>query len=210
MILTEMMDRLEQRESRMIEIRRYLHAHPELSFEETQTAKYIEDFYKNVPIDKIDTHISGQNGIVVTIKGSKPGKTIAIRADFDALPIEEETGLPFASKNPGVMHACGHDGHTAYMMILTETLAEMKEELVGTIKVIHQPGEEKSPGGAVGIIHSGNLQEKPGCFFYVGASPENGKVYPHHNPKFEINEKSLLISAKAMAAAVLSYCGPAQ
>ncbi|WP_252233530.1 M20/M25/M40 family metallo-hydrolase, partial [Clostridium sp. DSM 1985] len=70
----------------------------------------------------------GGNGVVVTIDTGKPGKTLAIRADFDALPITEETGLAFASKNPGVMHACGHDGHTAYMLILGETLIEMKQE----------------------------------------------------------------------------------
>lgn len=73
-------------------------------------------------MDSIETNFGGQRGIVVTIKGSKPGKTIAIRADFDALPIKEETGLPFASKNEGAMHACGHDGHTAYMLVLAETL----------------------------------------------------------------------------------------
>ena len=178
MTLTEMMNRLEQKESRMIEIRRYLHAHPELSFEETQTAKYIEDFYKDIPVDKIDTHIGGQNGIVVTIKGSKPGKTIALRADFDALPIEEETGLPFASKNPGVMHACGHDGHTAYMLVLAETLAEVKDELEGTIKIIHQPAEEKSPGGAIGMIHAGVLDDVDVILgIHVMTTMETGKIY---------------------------------
>ncbi|HZG70796.1 MAG TPA: amidohydrolase, partial [Chondromyces sp.] len=307
------------------------------------------------------------------------------------------TGLPFASKNEGVMHACGHDGHTAYMLVLAETLAEIKEQLKGTIRVIHQPAEETPPGGAIGIIkagvldgvdaiigihvmtnmktghiyyRSGNtqtgrsyfklvvqgkgghgssphlandamvaasafvmncqtivsrrmdpfdtavvtigsfdgkgqfnvikdsvtlegdvrttsqesrqiveeqvrrfaegletsygvkstleykndypvlyndpqvtehvrqaleqasipeveavletppqppsedfayyLEKVPGCFFYVGAAPESGEAYPHHHPKFDINEKSLLISAKAMAAVVASYCGSSQ
>ena len=118
------MKKLDDKKDRIIEIRRYLHEHPELSFQEEETAKYIADFYKEVPVDSVETNFGGQRGIVVTIKGSKPGKTIAIRADFDALPIKEETGLPFASKNEGVMHACGHDGHTAYMLVLAETLAE--------------------------------------------------------------------------------------
>ncbi len=393
MLLNELMNKLDEKKDRIIEIRRYLHEHPELSFHEEETSKYIADFYKEVPVDSVETNFGGQRGIVVTIKGSKPGKTIAIRADFDALPIKEETGLPFASKNEGVMHACGHDGHTAYMLVLAETLAEMKDQLKGTIRVIHQPAEEAPPGGAIGMIkagvldnvdaiigihvmstmktghiyyRSGNtqtgrsyfklivqgkgghgssphmandaivaassfvmnlqtivsrrinpfdtasitignfdgkgtfnvikdavtlegdvrtmspetrktvetqvrafaegleksygvtsileyandypvlyndpevtehvgealkqasipeveavlvtepqppsedfayyLQEVPGCFFYVGAAPEDGEAYPHHHPKFVIDEKSLIISAKAMATVVASYC----
>lgn len=394
MLLQEIMKRLDEKKDRMIEIRRYLHQYPELSFQEEKTAQYIADFYKDVPVDAVETNFGGERGIVVTMKGSQPGKTIAIRADFDALPIKEETGLPFASKNEGVMHACGHDGHTAYMLILAETLAEFKDQLQGTIRVIHQPAEETPPGGALGMIRagvldgvdailgihvmsnmktghiyyrSGNtqtgrsyfklvvqgrgghgssphlandaivaacsfvmnvqtivsrrinpfdaasitignfdgkgsfnvikdavtiegdvramseetrntiesgvrafaegleasygvkatltyendypvlyndpevteqvrqaleqasipeveavletppqppsedfayyLEKVPGCFFYVGAAPESGEAYPHHHPKFDINEKSLIISAKAMAAVVVSYCG---
>ncbi|WP_010093609.1 M20 family metallopeptidase [Ornithinibacillus scapharcae] len=393
MLLDELMANLAAKKERIIDIRRYLHEHPELSFQEEETAKYIEEFYREVPVDAVETNFGGNRGIVVTIKGTKPGKTIAIRADFDALPIKEETDLPFASKNEGVMHACGHDGHTAYMLVLAETLAEHKEQLKGTIKVIHQPAEEKPPGGAIGMIkagvlegvdaifgihvmtnmetgkifyRSGNtqtgrsyfklvvkgkgghgssphlandaivaassfvmnlqtivsrrinpfdtasitignfdgkgtfnvikdtvtlegdvrtmspgtretvenevrafaeglersygvkvdleykndypvlcndpeitehvalvlakasipeveavletppqppsedfayyLEKVPGCFFYVGATPESGEAYPHHHPKFDINEKSLIISAKAMAAVVASYC----
>ncbi|WP_053362707.1 M20 family metallopeptidase [Bacillus sp. FJAT-27251] len=394
MLANELMKRLDEKKDRIIEIRRYLHEHPELSFQEEQTAKYIADFYKDVPVDSVETNFGGERGIVVTIKGSKPGKTIAIRADFDALPIHEETGLPFASKNEGVMHACGHDGHTAYMLVLAETLAEVKDQLSGTVRVIHQPAEETPPGGAIGMIkagvldgvdavlgihvitnmktghiyyRSGNtqtgrsyfklvvqgkgghgssphlandaivaassfvmnlqtivsrrinpfdaasitignfdgkgsfnvikdavtvegdvrsmspetreiietgvrdfaeglersygiksileyendypvlyndpdvteqvrqalekasipeveavletpplppsedfayyLEKVPGCYFYVGAEPETGEAYPHHHPKFNINEKSLIISAKAMAVVVDSFCG---
>lgn len=390
--MKELMKTLEAKEERMIAIRRHLHAHPELSFEEEQTAAFIVNFYEGVPVDSVETDFGGQRGVVVTIKGAKPGRTIAIRADFDALPIQEETGLPHASKVDGVMHACGHDGHTAYMLVLAETLAEMKDELAGTVKVIHQPAEEMPPGGAIAMIkagvlegvdavfgihvmstmpagkvywRSGNtmtgrarfqlkiqgkgghgssphlandaivaasafvmncqtivsrrinpfdtavvtigsfdgkgqfnvikdsvelegdvrtmstasremvetqvrhfakglegtfgvttelvyandypvlyndpvetehvknaleradipeiiaveeadpqppsedfayyLKEKPGCFFYVGAAPDDGEAYPHHHPKFDFNEKGLLISAKAMAAVILSY-----
>jgi len=393
MLLDELMKKLDEKKDRIIEIRRYLHEHPELSFQEEETAKYISDFYTEVPVDSVETNFGGERGVVITINGSKPGKTIAIRADFDALPIKEETGLPFASKNEGVMHACGHDGHTAYMLVLAETLAEFKDQLKGTIRVIHQPAEEAPPGGAIGMIkagvldgvdtiigihvmsnmktghiyyRSGNtqtgrsyfklvvqgrgghgssphlandaivaassfvmnvqtivsrrinpfetasvtignfdgkgtfnvikdsvtiegdvrtmspetreivengvrvfaegletsygvksileynndypvlyndpdvtehvrqaleqasipeveavletlpqppsedfayyLEKIPGCFFYVGACPESGEAYPHHHPKFDINEKSLIISAKAMAAVVASYC----
>ena len=387
------MKSLDSKKERMIAIRRYLHQRPELSFHEEETAKYIHDFYEHVPVDAIETNFGGQRGIVVTIHGAKPGKTIAIRADFDALPIQEETGLPYASENDGVMHACGHDGHTAYMLVLAETLAEHKNLLSGTIRVIHQPAEETPPGGALGMIQagvlegvdlilgihlitnmktghiyyrSGNtqagrarfklrvqgrgghgssphlandaivaasafvmnaqtivsrrvdpfdmavvtigsfdgkgsfnvikdavtlegdvrvmledtqklvekqiralsdgleqsygvkttleyendypvlyndpevtenvrqtlekvyireieriieapplpssedfayyLQKVPGCYFFVGAAPESGEVYPHHHPKFDINEESLVIGAKAIAAVITSYC----
>lgn len=101
----ELIKRLREKESKMIEIRRYLHEHPELSFHETETPQYIADFYKEKDCD-VETNV-GPNGVKVTIDSGKPGKTIAIRADFDALPIEEQTGLSFASKNKGVMHACG-------------------------------------------------------------------------------------------------------
>lgn len=117
---------LEKRKDEMIQIRRHLHENPEVSFHETETAKYIAKFYEGKDVE-IHKNIAGKNGIVVTIKGGKSGKTIGIRADFDALPIKEETGLFFASKNEGVMHACGHDGHTAYLMILADCLIKLKD-----------------------------------------------------------------------------------
>lgn len=121
---------LDERKETMIEDRRWLHMHPELSFQETETAKYIYEKYKDEDGVKVEKNIGG-NGVKVTIDTKKPGKTIAIRADFDALPIEEDTGLPYASKNKGVMHACGHDAHTAYMLNLADALIEMKDELCG-------------------------------------------------------------------------------
>lgn len=178
MLLDQIMKKLEEREDQIIEIRRYLHAHPELSFQEENTAKYIADFYKNVPVDKVETNYGGEHGVVVTIKGAKPGKTIAIRADFDALPIKEETGLPFASKNEGVMHACGHDGHTAYMLVLAQVLAEHKDQLAGTVRVIHQPAEEQPPGGAIGMIKAGVLDGVDVILgIHVMTNMETGHVY---------------------------------
>lgn len=93
----------------------------------------------------------------MTIDSGKPGKTLALRADFDALPIKEDTGLEFSSKNEGVMHACGHDAHTAYLLILAETLIEVKDQLKGKIVIIHQPAEEKPPGGSQYLIKDGIL-----------------------------------------------------
>ncbi|EUJ28502.1 M20/M25/M40 family peptidase [Listeria floridensis FSL S10-1187] len=155
MIKEELFKRLTDKKDRIISIRRHLHEYPELSFHETNTSKYIQDFYKDKDCT-VETYTGG-NGVRVTIDSGKPGKTLAIRADFDALPITEETGLPFASKNKGVMHACGHDGHTAYMLILAETLIEMKDQLDGKIVVLHQPAEEVPPGGALQMIKDGAL-----------------------------------------------------
>lgn len=154
----KLFDQLEEKKERMIEIRRYLHENPELSFKEEKTAEYITDFYKGKDVEVI-SDAGGGYGVIVGIKGSKPGRTIGIRADFDALPIKEEADVEFKSKNDGVMHACGHDMHTAYMLILAESLYELKSELAGTVKVIHQHAEEVPPGGAKGIVESGILDD---------------------------------------------------
>lgn len=177
-LFEELAEKIDSKKDRIIEIRRHLHENPELSFQEEETATYISDFYRNVPVDSVETNYGGQRGVVVMIKGGQPGKTIALRADFDALPIEEETGLSFASKNKGVMHACGHDGHTAYMLILAETLAEMKSQLKGTIKIIHQPAEEVPPGGATGMIKAGVMDDVDAIFgIHVMSPMETGNVY---------------------------------
>lgn len=154
-MMNQLIEKLKRKEQRMIEIRRYLHQYPELSFQEKETPMYIADFYKDKDC-KVETNV-GPNGVKVTIDSGNPGKTIAIRADFDALPIEEETGLDFSSKHKGVMHACGHDAHTAYMLILAETLIELKDQFNGKVIVIHQPAEEVPPGGAQGMIKDGVL-----------------------------------------------------
>ncbi|MDQ0256399.1 amidohydrolase [Evansella vedderi] len=154
----QLMTMLEERKEEMIEIRRYLHQYPELSFKETNTAKFIAAFYEGKGVE-IERNVGNGYGIVVTIKGEKPGKTIALRADFDALAIKEETDVPFKSKNEGVMHACGHDGHTAYLMVLADCLIQLKSSLPGTIKIIHQHAEEISPGGAKSILDSGILDD---------------------------------------------------
>ncbi len=172
----KLFQKLDEKRDRMIEIRRYLHEHPELSFQEENTAKYIADFYKEMDCD-VRTHVGG-NGVVVTIDTGKPGKTLAIRADFDALPIQEETGLAFASKNPGVMHACGHDGHTAYMLILGETLIEMKQELTGKLVILHQHAEETPPGGAIQMIQDGALDGVDNVLgIHVMSTMKTGEVF---------------------------------
>ncbi len=162
-MLKKLMGLLEERKNEMVQIRRYLHANPELSFKEEKTAQYILDFYKNKDVE-VQSDVGNGHGVIITIKGGKPGKTIALRADFDALPIQEETGLPFASTNEGVMHACGHDGHTAYLMVLADCLIQLKDEIPGTIKIVHQHAEEVPPGGAKSIIDSGVLDDVENIF----------------------------------------------
>lgn len=158
MLKEKLIKMLETRKDEMIQIRRHLHENAEISFQEKETAKYIAKFYEGKDVE-IHKNIAGKNGMVVVIKGKKSGKTIGLRADFDALPIQEETGLAFASKNKGAMHACGHDGHTAYLMVLADCLIQLKDELSGTIKIIHQNAEEMAPGGAKDIVNSGLLDD---------------------------------------------------
>lgn len=154
-MVNQLVQKLREKEDKMIEIRRYLHQHPELSFKEEATPKYIEEFYEGKDCT-VETNV-GPKGLKVTIDSGKPGKTLAIRADFDALPIQEDTGLSFSSKNEGVMHACGHDAHTAYMLILADTLIELKDQFTGKVIDIHQPAEEVPPGGAQAMIKDGVL-----------------------------------------------------
>ena len=159
----QLMEMLESRKDAMIEIRRYLHEHPELSFKEEKTAQYIADFYNGKDVE-VQRNVGNGYGMIVTIKGGKPGKTIGLRADFDALPITEETDVPFKSKNEGVMHACGHDAHTAYLLVLADCLIQLKSELAGTIKIIHQHAEETPPGGAKSMVESGLLDDLDAIF----------------------------------------------
>lgn len=154
---------LESRKDERIQIRRHLHENPKLSFQEEKTAHFIKNFYEGEDVE-VKTNVGNGYGIIVTIKGGKPGKTIGLRADFDAFPINEETEVPFKSKKPGVMHACDHDGHTAYMLILANCLIKMKESISGTIKIIHQHAEETPPDGAKSIVESGILDDLDAVF----------------------------------------------
>jgi amidohydrolase len=140
----------------MVDIRRYLHQHPELSFQEVNTAAYVKSYYEKLGIE-VRGNVGG-NGVVAKIHGGKPGKTVALRADFDALPIQDEKNVPYKSQVPGVMHACGHDGHTAALLVLAKVLNEMKGSLPGTYVMIHQHAEEYAPGGAIAMIEDGCLE----------------------------------------------------
>ncbi|WP_275421155.1 M20 family metallopeptidase [Fervidibacillus halotolerans] len=165
----------------MVQMRRYLHMHPELSFQEYNTAKYIANFYKNIGID-VRTNVGG-NGVVAKIKGAKPGKTVALRADFDALPIQDEKDVPYKSTVPGVMHACGHDGHTATLLHVAKVLFEHKEELSGEYIMIHQHAEEYAPGGAKSMIEDGCLENVDVIFgTHLWATEPTGKILYRSGP----------------------------
>ena len=136
-----------------VEWRRHLHERPELSFRETETTKYILEQLSGVP--GIEIRRPTQTGCVAVLRGAKPGRTVAVRADIDALPIGEETGLPFSSRTPGVMHACGHDGHTAILLAAVRLLAEERDKFSGEARFLFQPAEELPPGGARAMADAG-------------------------------------------------------
>lgn len=158
----------EKVEAKVIEWRRHIHQNPELSNREFETAKYIESHLKNLGID-VQTGVA-KTGVVGILKGEKPGKVVALRADMDALPVTERNDLPFKSKatsiyngkETGVMHACGHDSHVAILMGVAEVLSKMKKEIHGTVKFIFQPAEEGAPkgeeGGAELMVKEGVLK----------------------------------------------------
>jgi amidohydrolase len=156
-MLEKIYTKLQDYYDEMIDIRRYLHQHPELSFQEVKTAQYIKSYYEELGIS-VEGNVGG-NGVVAKIFGEKPGKTVALRADFDALPIQDEKDVPYKSLIPGVMHACGHDGHTATLLILAKVLHELRDQLAGTYVMIHQHAEEYAPGGAKAMIEAGCLDE---------------------------------------------------
>lgn len=161
-----------------IKIRRHLHQNPELSYQEVKTGLYIAKKLKayKIPFE----HGCAENGVVGLIKGKNPeSKTIALRADIDALPIQEENDVPYKSKKNGIMHACGHDVHTSSLLCSARILNKLKAEFDGTIKLIFQPAEEKLPGGASIMIKEGVLENpKPKSIFGQHVHPplEAGKV----------------------------------
>lgn len=186
----KLMEMLELRKDEMIQIRRHLHQHPEISFQEEKTAQYILDFYKGKDVE-VHSNVGNGYGIIVTIKGGKPGKNIGLRADFDALPITEEADVPFKSVNEGVMHACGHDGHTAYLLVLADCLIELKDEIPGTIKIIHQHAEEVPPGGAKSIVESGLLDDLDNVFG-IHLLPMGPAGFVGYNSGFAFNGRAYL------------------
>jgi amidohydrolase len=162
----------------VLSMRRYLHMHPELSYEEVETGQYVAQKLKNYGIPF--THGVAENGVVGLIEGRNPQKKIvALRADMDALPINEANDVPYKSTKAGIMHACGHDAHTSSLLGAAKILNNIKADFEGTIKLIFQPAEEKTPGGASIMIKEGVLDNpKPLSIIGQHVHPplEAGKV----------------------------------
>ena len=168
-------------------IRHHLHANPELSFKEYQTSKFVQSQLSQFGISHTTL---GETGVVAILKGRPSDRIIALRADMDALPIHEQNNVVYASKNDGVMHACGHDVHTTCLLGAARILNELKDQWDGTIKLIFQPGEEKNPGGASILIKEGVLND-----------PTPQRIYAQHvHPQLEVGRMNFA-AGKVMASA---------
>lgn len=157
-MLAAMCRELETLYPEMVRIRRDLHMYPELSFQEVNTPQKVADYLENLGLE-VRTGVGGR-GVVGLLRGGaaeKESRTIALRADFDALPIQDEKEVPYKSKIPGVMHACGHDLHTASLLGAAHVLSKVRDKLRGNVVFLHQFGEEKPPGGAKAMIEDGCL-----------------------------------------------------
>jgi len=166
----------------VVEWRRDFHAHPELSNREKRTSRVVAERLREIGVDEVYTGIA-HYGVVALIKGEHPGPAVGLRADMDALPLTEKTGLPFASKNQGVMHACGHDGHTAILLGTAKVLSQMRDQIHGTVKLIFQPAEEGPPAGEEGgarlMVREGALKDPDvSAIFGLHVFPnlETGKI----------------------------------
>ena len=177
-LITRIKSLADQYYDKVLDIRRHLHANPELSFEEYKTADFIEKTLKALGFEKVER--KAETGITFILKGNgQSEKVIALRADIDALPILEANQVPYKSTNNGVMHACGHDVHTSSLLGAIMILKDLQTEFKGNIKVIFQPGEEKLPGGASLLIKEGILENpKPAKILGQHVMPliESGKV----------------------------------
>lgn len=138
--------------------RRHLHEHPELGFEEVETSRFVAERLGSLGVEDVQTGIA-KTGVTGLIRGGRgPGKTVLLRADMDALPILEENDVPYVSRHAGVMHACGHDGHTAVLLGVARLLMDRRDSFAGTVKLLFQPAEELPPGGAKPMIGAGVLE----------------------------------------------------
>ncbi|NJO68916.1 MAG: amidohydrolase, partial [Bacteroidetes bacterium] len=173
-----------------VDIRRYIHQHPELSFQEFETSEYVCKKLNEWGIEYKNNIV--KTGIVAYIRGKNPDKKLlALRADMDALPIKEENNLPYKSLNEGVMHACGHDTHVAILMGVAEVLSQIKSDLKGTVKFLFQPAEEGAPpgeeGGAALMVKEGVMQNpKVDVAFglHINSMTEVGKI--RYRPRGEM------------------------
>ncbi|MCW3074912.1 MAG: N-acyl-L-amino acid amidohydrolase [Flaviaesturariibacter sp.] len=188
MIQQKIKELARQYAAEFIAVRHHLHAHPELSYQEFETSKFVQE---KLAAFGIPFEVKATTGVIGLIKGRNPeSRVVALRADMDALPINEENQVTYKSTKPGVMHACGHDVHTTCLLGAAKILAETATEWEGTVKLIFQPGEEKNPGGASLLIKEGVL-ENPAPSYIFGL---------HVNPQLEVGKLSFR-GGKVMASA---------
>lgn len=182
----------------LISCRRHLHSHPELSFQEFETARFIRQKLDEYGI-AYRAGVAG-TGIIALIEGKNPSsKVIALRGDIDALPIEEANDVPYKSQNHGVMHACGHDVHTTVALGAARILQQVRDEFEGTVKILFQPGEEKHPGGASLMIQDGALEDpKPQAILGLHVLPamETGRL-GFHAGKYMASADEIYITVKS-------------
>jgi amidohydrolase len=161
--------------------RRHLHRNPELSFHEEKTAQFVYETLES--FDNLELSRPTKTSVVARLIGTKPGRTLAIRADMDALPIEEENSFEFASKNPGVMHACGHDGHTAMLLGAAKILCGLKNKINGEVRFLFQHAEELYPGGAEEMVEAGAMDGVDAVIgIHLWAPMEVGKIGVAYGP----------------------------
>jgi amidohydrolase len=160
---------VKEQKRRQITWRRHLHRYPERSFQEFETTRFLGNQLRTLGLKLLPLKM--KTGLLAELSGKKPGATVAIRSDIDALPLIERTGLAYRSKNPGVMHACGHDLHMATALGAAAVLARLQDSFAGRVRFIFEPGEEQPPGGARPLIAAGALKEV-GMIFGLHVNPE--------------------------------------
>ena len=186
---------VEAMRARLIEQRRDFHMHPELSNREERTARVVAERLRALGLDEVRTNV-GKHGVVALLKGAKPGPVVAVRADMDALPVQETIDVPYKSLTPGVKHACGHDVHTTVELGVAEVLSKMRDQISGSIKFIFQPAEEGAPpgeeGGAALMIKEGALENpRPAAIFGLHTNPliEAGQIAYHSGPAMASSDR---------------------
>lgn len=183
-------DRIKQlaqaQSSEFVKVRRHLHQHPELSFQEHHTCAYVRERLLEIGITEIES--VAKTGLMATINGKASGKTILLRADMDALPIQEENTVEYASQNNGIMHACGHDVHMTSLLLTTKILWELRKDFSGTVKLLFQPGEELMPGGATLVM-------KEAAYNALGPIPHLGQHVMPNLPAGKVGFRSGLFMA---------------
>ncbi len=183
-------DRIKQlaqaQSSEFVKVRRHLHQYPELSFQEHHTCAYVRERLLEIGITEIES--VAKTGLMATINGKASGKTILLRADMDALPIQEENTVEYASQNNGIMHACGHDVHMTSLLLTAKILWELRKDFSGTVKLLFQPGEELMPGGATLVM-------KEAAYNALGPIPHLGQHVMPNLPAGKVGFRSGLFMA---------------